>query len=952
MKLLKRRDFIRTGSLTSAGLILSPLLLNRCNLPDTDVQLMEDLYKGFQDPPVSAMPFVRWWWNGDRLSRQEILRELDVMKKAGIGGVEINPIRFPYGAEPVGYETLQWLSDEWIEMLKIALGGARERGMVCDMIVGSGWPFGGEFLEKDEQTQMVTIETLDLEGGQRYQFPREELLSRVDPEIHSKNETVYRDLMMLRLMPEASDQFTPGLDLSDQLQAEQITLDVPPGKHVLYYVVKLTGYMAVINGAPGAAGPVLNHYNKTAVEHYLNRLSGVLTEKIGPMGDHFRAMFCDSMELEGANWNDDLPAEFEKRMGYGLLPYLPFVLKKVGHMGNPLEEAYGTKFPPGVTDQLNRVRLDFYKTRLALFRERFVNVFHYWCHDNGVQSRIQAYGRGMHPLETSMEVDIPECETWLRPDVGSEMPDRGSPGRAYWMINKFVSSGARLAGKRLVSCEEITNTQMVFMATLERIKITGDQSNLSGVTHSILHGFNYSPPEAPFPGWVQYGTWLNERNPWWPYFPLWSKYKARLSWIFQQADLQSNVAILQPLTDLWLKYGPQRDPFPVHDYPDYQHNLWEVVHSNGDGCDYVSEGILQNAAFRSGMLVCGPRSYKMLLIPETETMERATITALDALATAGGKVVFIGRKPFRSPEFLDQETRDREVREAVDKLFENHSQNVILYPSPGDDLLGWYASLQEAVGHTPMVRITSPDRMLSQVSYLAGDTRIFFFTNSSLSKRISFLARCQVDRGMNPWIWDPETGLRYRYPKTAGKKEMELTLAPSASVLLIFEKSREGSTYTRPELNGDGTEIKGPWRLKLNHVNGQERQITLRKLVDFRDRSYLKTFAGEAMYTKEIQIDKPGGPASISLGNVQGISELILNGQSMGVKWYGDHVYDVTGKLTKGENTISVRITTIAGNYLKSLEENPTAQRWTRGQPYYSVGMMGPVKLYQSPKDK
>ena len=33
-------------------------------------------------------------------------------------------------------------------MLKVALDGARERGMICDMIVGSGWPFGGEFLEK------------------------------------------------------------------------------------------------------------------------------------------------------------------------------------------------------------------------------------------------------------------------------------------------------------------------------------------------------------------------------------------------------------------------------------------------------------------------------------------------------------------------------------------------------------------------------------------------------------------------------------------------------------------------------------------------------------------------------------------------------------------------------------------------------------------------------------
>ena len=64
------------------------------------------------------------------------------------------------------------------------------------------------------------------------------------------------------------------------------------------------------------------------------------------MGDYIRAMFCDSMELEGANWNDDLPDEFEKRKGYSLWPYLPLVLKKVGPMGNPVEEKYGTEFSP------------------------------------------------------------------------------------------------------------------------------------------------------------------------------------------------------------------------------------------------------------------------------------------------------------------------------------------------------------------------------------------------------------------------------------------------------------------------------------------------------------------------------------------------------------------------------------------------------------------------------
>ena len=101
----------------------------------------------------------------------------------------------------------------------------------------------------------------------------------------------------------------------------------------------------------------------------------------------------------------------------------------------------------------------------------------------------QAYGRGMHPLEASMEIDLPDCETWLFKDIGREYPNTGRVGRAPLMVNKFVSSAAALTGKKVVSCEEITNTQMVFMATLENIKIAGDQSNISGVNHSILHGF-------------------------------------------------------------------------------------------------------------------------------------------------------------------------------------------------------------------------------------------------------------------------------------------------------------------------------------------------------------------------------------------------------------------------------------------------------------------------------
>ena len=44
----------------------------------------DELWKRFQNPPAEARPFVRWWWNGNRVTEVEILRELDLLEAAGI----------------------------------------------------------------------------------------------------------------------------------------------------------------------------------------------------------------------------------------------------------------------------------------------------------------------------------------------------------------------------------------------------------------------------------------------------------------------------------------------------------------------------------------------------------------------------------------------------------------------------------------------------------------------------------------------------------------------------------------------------------------------------------------------------------------------------------------------------------------------------------------------------
>ena len=921
---------------------MDPLL--GCVHPALNANNQEEYFNGFQNPPVNSKLFVRWWWNGNRLDKKEILRELDVMTAAGIGGVEINPIAFPGDTDPVGYQELTMFSEEWLDMLKTALEGAKERRLVCDMIVGSGWPFGGEFLQKDDQSQMATIETIDLKGGDTYQFKISELLEKVNPNVHSKNKDVYKDLISARLLPKESDVFIEGMELTGTIKDGLLEVDVPNGEHVLYYVVKLTGYMAVINGAPGASGPVLNHYSKEATERYLNKISESVTGKIGDMGNYIRAMFCDSMELEGANWNDDLPIEFEKRRGYSLIPYLPFILKKVGHMGNPLNEEYGIKFSEDVVDLLKRVDLDYYQTRIELFKERFIDTFNKWCHRNNVKSRMQAYGRGMHPVEASMEIDIPECETWAFKDVGREYPDTGLRGRGPRMCNKYVASGVALAGKKIVSCEEITNTEMSFMATLENIKIIGDQSNISGVNHSILHGFNYSPPEAMFPGWIRYGAYFNERNTWWPYFRRWSDYKARISYILQNATPQANVAILQPLIDLWLRYGPQRDPFPQKWYPEYQHNLWEAIHQNGGGCDVVSENIIKRSTFKNGRMIYNGRSYSSILLPEIETLDVDTAKALVAFANVGGKIVFIEKVPFKSPSFTNKDTHDSEVNQIITKLLENQSENVIKYHAPDGDLINWYGKMQNDLQLAPFLKFNKTHKYLSQSNYRLGDSPVFFIANTSLSEHISVTAEFQVEDSLHPWVWDTETGEKYVYPTEKNGKALALELPRATSILIVFEKDSEGEQYNMMKGNSKGDEVTGGWNLQLNHINGEKQLIELETLTDLVKDDKTKNFAGEIVYEKSVMIvSKDYG--YIDLGDVQGVSELTINGQLVGTRWYGAHIYNIKTALKEGENKVSIKLTTIVGNYLKGLKDNAVAQKWTKHQDYYPMGIIGPVRF-------
>ncbi len=62
---------------------------------------LNEVRQGFAHPPDDARIMMRWWWSGPTVTDAEIARELRVMKQAGIGGVEIQPV-YPLELDDAG----------------------------------------------------------------------------------------------------------------------------------------------------------------------------------------------------------------------------------------------------------------------------------------------------------------------------------------------------------------------------------------------------------------------------------------------------------------------------------------------------------------------------------------------------------------------------------------------------------------------------------------------------------------------------------------------------------------------------------------------------------------------------------------------------------------------------------------------------------------------------------
>jgi len=411
--------------------------------------------------------------------------------------------------------------------------------------------------------------------------------------------------------------------------------------------------------------------------------------------------------------------------------------------------------------------------------------------------------------------------------------------------------------------------------------------------------------------------------------------------------------------------------------------------------DYVSENIVNQSEIKQGNLCFNKRKYNTLLLIDVESLHPKTAEQLLKFVETGGKIICIDTIPYQALGFkdcfkgIDTLTmqpidtlprssvgmtwaapfgmtclQDDKVKATMEKVMQFEDRFVFVEP-PQEGFIGWYDSLMHAESLPHYLDIESPDPYVMQNRYTTDDGgEMVLLCNShrynAHQTKITFSKALTNKRQAQ--IWDLQTGQRYALPLDEDNS-YTFDLGPVESVLVVFEKTKPIDLPIWQPLHSmtnsmSSVDLSENWDIELCHSLLHDTISThFDTLFDLKDNEKYQHFCGTIVYHKTIDIGRDIArniSTILDLGLVEGVSEVFVNGQSVGVQYYGRRIYDISDYLQDGTNDLEIHVTTTMGNYLKtfSRKENPTTWVYVnhprREQPLQSMGLLGPVKLYQT----
>ena len=895
----------------------------------------------FADPPVHVRPGSFWDWLNGSITKEQITRDLEAMKRGGMRGGEIWDVAAyadPDRRVPAGPA---FLGPESARLIVHAIREADRLGLEIGMIASSGWNAGGNWIPPEHAGKGLYQSTTTVTGPREFhaELPLPEL-PKLCPRNAQGRPIYLREVAVLAVPHNPSKTLAAVnqvVDLTKRIDADgKLRWDVPAGDWAILHFVCANHGQQLIVPSPNSGGPMIDFFDPRATEFHLQHMVTTILKELGRKsfeGTSFKTMEFDSMELDGFTpWNEIMAAEFQRRVGYSAIRFLPLLAgwKLADH---EVQEQFLYDWRKMVSDQL--IDSHYVTSRKVLG-------------SYGVKLIAESGGPGppiwdSNPVEGIKAlgaVDIPRGEFWIR-------------HRGIFLI-KEIASAAHVYDKQLVSAESFTTWRRWVDGPLVYKKLA-DRALCEGVNDFAIHTFASSPPEAGLPGWAYHaGTDINPSATWWPMVRGLTDYMARCSYMLRQGWF---------VADVCYYYGDQAPNFypPLCNVPEKPLLVGLDPRHDYDVCS--SEVILQRMRVENRRIVLPDgMSYAALVLPEQDHIPADVLEKIRALV-ADGATVIGHQKPTRAPGMKDHKTETQKVAQQVEELWgrgevsgKQDKPSVVIRPiGQGRFIIASdrSAALREIGVGTDFEIAGRGEGDLGPLDFIhrkTMDDEFYFIRNKTMDPQ-TLSCRFRVaaaTNGLVPEFWWPDSGRRnacHTWKSGAsGQTELPVALGPLGSVFVVFRKAGgidsqpldplARDTFPAADIPASLT-LDGSWQVEFPEGWGAPRMASFGRLQSWTESDVegIRFFSGIATYRKTFELPESLAKRNrlfLQLGDLAEIAEVTLNGKRLGLAWLSPYRIEISGAVRAGTNQVEIQVANLWANRLNGDSLRPESGRFTR----------------------
>ena len=568
-----------------------------------DPQLSAEL---FQNPTSEyrATPF--WAWNC-KLEKEELLRQLEIFKKMGMGGAHMH-VRTGM--------TTPYLSDEHMDLVKSCAEKCRQEGMLAWLYDEDRWPSGaaGGIVTKNEAFR-----------GRQLMFTTRPYDGTVNPQtsIHTvpaeRNDNGY-----------LAACYDIVLDENGCLAKAKRIGENDPAEGTKWYV-----YVEVLRPISWFNGQTyVDTMNPKAIQKFIDVTYERYLETVGQeFGGLIPAIFTDEpqfvrkKELGFAQekrdvilpWTEDVPETYLAAYGEDIWEKLPELLWNL---------------PEG---QVSTTRYHYHDHLSQRFTEAFADQCGAWCGDHG----LMLTGHVM--LEATLESQTTALGEAMRSYRAFQLPGIDMLcNRTEFTTAKQTQSAVRQYGREGMLSEMYGITGWDYDFRGHRFQ--GDWQAALGVTVRVPHLSYVSmkgEAKRDYPASISY------QSPWWQDYGLVEDHFARVATAMTRGKAKVKVAVIHPIESYWLHFGPKEQTAGIRAQMDENfQNLTDWLLHGAIDFDFICESLFADQCQKgSAPLQVGQMAYDTVIVPNCQTLRSTTLERLEAFQNAGGRLIFIGEAP-------------------------------------------------------------------------------------------------------------------------------------------------------------------------------------------------------------------------------------------------------------------------------------------------------------------